>query len=37
MRTVGEHTALFAEAGLPQPVAIALPSDATLLVAERPR
>ncbi len=37
MRTVEEHAALFAEAGLPEPTAIALPSDATLLVVQRPR
>ncbi len=36
LRTVEEHAALFAEAGLPEPRAIVLPSDATLLVAERP-
>lgn len=37
LRTVEEHAALFAEAGLPAPTAIALPSDATLLLVERPR
>jgi SAM-dependent methyltransferase len=36
LRTVEEHAALFREAGLPAPEAIALPSDATLLVARRP-
>jgi SAM-dependent methyltransferase len=36
LRTVEEHAALFAAAGLPEPRAITLPSDATLLVAERP-
>jgi len=36
LRTVAEHAALFAAAGLPEPRAITLPSDATLLVAERP-
>lgn len=36
LRTVAEHAALFAEAGLPEPTAIGLPSDATLLVVERP-
>ncbi len=36
LRTVEEHAALFAAAGLPQPIAITLPSDATLLVVERP-
>ncbi len=36
LRTVDEHAALFAAAGLPAPQAIALPSDATLLVARRP-
>ena len=36
MRTVEEHALLFATAGLPAPQAIALPSDATLLVAQRP-
>jgi SAM-dependent methyltransferase len=35
LRTVDEHAALFEEAGLPAPQAIALPSDATLLVARR--
>ena len=35
LRTVDEHAALFQEAGLPVPQAIALPSDATLLVARR--
>jgi SAM-dependent methyltransferase len=36
LRTVEEHAALFRTAGLPAPQAIALPSDATLLVAQRP-
>jgi SAM-dependent methyltransferase len=36
LRTVEEHAALFEEAGLPVPRAISLPSDATLLVAQRP-
>ena len=36
LRTVEEHALLFAAAGLPAPQAIALPSDATLLVAQRP-
>ena len=36
LRTVEEHAALFSSAGLPAPDAIALPSDATLLVARRP-
>ncbi len=36
LRTVEEHGALFAAAGLPAPVAIALPSDATLLLAQKP-
>jgi hypothetical protein len=36
MRTVADHADLFAAAGVPAPAAIALPSDATLLVAERP-
>lgn len=36
LRTVDEHAALFAAAGLPEPQAITLPSDATLLVVERP-
>jgi SAM-dependent methyltransferase len=36
LRTVEEHGLLFAAAGLPAPQAIALPSDATLLVAEKP-
>jgi SAM-dependent methyltransferase len=36
LRTVEEHAALFAAAGLPEPRPIALPSDATLLVVERP-
>lgn len=36
LRTVDEHRSLFRAAGLPEPQAIALPSDATLLVAERP-
>ncbi len=35
LRTVAEHAALFREAGLPEPAAITLPSDATLLVAVR--
>jgi SAM-dependent methyltransferase len=36
LRTVEEHALLFAAAGLPAPEAIALPSDAVLLVAQRP-
>ncbi len=36
LRTVEEHALLFAAAGLPAPLAISLPSDATLLVAQRP-
>ena len=36
LRTVDEHGDLFVEAGLPAPMAIALPSDATLLVAVKP-
>jgi SAM-dependent methyltransferase len=36
LRTVEEHASLFAAAGLPEPRAITLPSDATLLVVERP-
>ena len=36
LRTVEEHALLFAAAGLPAPEAIRLPSDAVLLVAERP-
>lgn len=36
LRTIEEHAALFAAAGLPEPRAIVLPSDATLLVVERP-
>ena len=36
LRTVEEHAVLFAEAGLPAPQAIALPSDAVLLVVQRP-
>jgi SAM-dependent methyltransferase len=36
LRTVEEHARLFAAAGLPAPEAIALPSDAVLLVAQRP-
>lgn len=36
LRTVEEHTALFEAAGIPAPQAITLPSDAMLLVAERP-
>lgn len=36
LRTVAEHSALFAEAGVPAPEAIVLPSDATLLVVTRP-
>ncbi len=36
LRTVEEHGELFAAAGLPAPQAIALPSDATLLVAQKP-
>lgn len=36
LRTVEEHALLFAAAGLPAPQAISLPSDATLLVAQRP-
>ena len=35
LRTVDEHVALFRAAGLPEPTVIPLPSDATLLVAER--
>jgi SAM-dependent methyltransferase len=37
LRTVEEHGDLFVSAGLPAPEAIALPSDATLLVAQKPR
>jgi SAM-dependent methyltransferase len=36
LRTVEEHGGLFAAAGLPPPQAISLPSDATLLVAQKP-
>ena len=36
LRTVEEHALLFAAAGLPAPQAIALPSDAVLLVVQRP-
>lgn len=36
LRTIDEHGALFVEAGLPVPDAIPLPSDATLLVVEKP-
>ena len=36
LRTVEEHALLFAAAGLPAPQAISLPSDATLLVVQRP-
>jgi SAM-dependent methyltransferase len=36
LRTVEEHAALFATAGMPAPRAIMLPSDATLLVAQKP-
>jgi SAM-dependent methyltransferase len=36
LRTVDEHGALFMAAGLPAPEAIALPSDATLLVVQKP-
>jgi len=36
LRTVEEHALLFAAAGLPAPQAIPLPSDATLLVAQKP-
>ncbi len=36
LRTIDEHGALFAAAGLPAPAAIALPSDATLLVVRKP-
>jgi SAM-dependent methyltransferase len=36
LRTVEEHGALFAAAGLPAPEAIWLPSDATLLVVQKP-
>jgi len=36
LRTLEEHALLFAAAGLPAPQAIALPSDATLLVAQKP-
>lgn len=36
LRTVAEHASLFAGAGLPEPQAISLPSDATLLVAAKP-
>jgi SAM-dependent methyltransferase len=36
LRTVEEHVELFAGAGLPAPQAIALPSDATLLVVRKP-
>jgi SAM-dependent methyltransferase len=36
LRTVEEHSLLFAAAGLPSPEAIPLPSDATLLVAQKP-
>jgi SAM-dependent methyltransferase len=35
LRTVAQHAQLFGEAGLPSPVAIPLPSDATLLVVHR--
>jgi len=35
LRTVAQHAELFLAAGLPEPVAIALPSDATLLVVRR--
>ena len=35
LRTVAQHAELFQAAGLPEPVAIALPSDATLLVVRR--
>jgi hypothetical protein len=33
---VEEHALLFAAAGLPAPLAISLPSDATLLIAQKP-
>ena len=36
LRTVEEHEALFAAAGLPAPTAISLPSDATLLLVQKP-
>jgi SAM-dependent methyltransferase len=36
LRTVEEHGALFAAAGVPTPEAITLPSDATLLVVQKP-
>lgn len=36
LRTVDEHGALFAAAGVPAPEAITLPSDATLLVVQKP-
>ncbi len=36
LRTVEEHALLFEAAGLPAPEAIALPSDAVLLVVQRP-
>jgi SAM-dependent methyltransferase len=36
LRTVEEHALLFGVAGLPAPQAIPLPSDATLLVAQKP-
>jgi SAM-dependent methyltransferase len=36
LRTVEEHALLFGAAGLPAPQAIPLPSDATLLVAQKP-
>ena len=35
LRTVAEHAQLFRSAGLPEPVAIPLPSDATLLLVRR--
>jgi SAM-dependent methyltransferase len=35
LRTVAQHAELFRAAGLPEPEAIPLPSDATLLVAQR--
>ena len=36
LRTVEEHALLFEAAGLPAPRAISLPSDATLLIVQRP-
>ena len=36
LRTIEEHGALFAAAGLPAPQAIGLPSDATLLLVQKP-